>query len=312
MSTIAESWGRFAAGWQSFFHARIDARRTAIVRIGFAALMLMYLAVLFPDLDTWFGPHGLYPAEIDEQRKLPQQWSLLRWINPEDRDASFWLRSFFWANIACVLMLLVGFATRLNAVAVFVLLVSWQNRNQVITEGEDVVFRLVGFYLIWMESGQAWSLDRLLWHRNRDCCPLVPAWGLRLLQLQMMVIFMAAGLFKLGGMAWLNGTALSYVGRLDDTFGRFPVPHFLFEIPLIARLMTWTVLAAELLLPGLLWFKDTRRWALGAIVLFHLANEYAMFLFLFHWIMLVGWSTFLTSDDLQAISNLFRRRTNGP
>ena len=66
--------------------------------------------------------------------------------------------------------------------------------------------------------------------------------------------------------------------------------------------MTWSVIAVELIAPWFLWFRETRRWALLVIVLFHLSNEYSMFLFLFHWIMLVGWSTFLTSEDISFFS----------
>lgn len=303
-----QCWRCFAAGWNKFLHAPIDARRFALVRIGFALLLLIYMAVLFPDLENWYGPAGLYPAAIDAEAALPQQWSILRWSPNDPVQASIWLHRVFWLHIFCTLMLLVGIATRVNALLVFVLLVSWQNRNPLILDGEDSVFRLVGFYLMLMPSGRAWSVDRWLFvPGSADACPLAPAWSLRLLQLQMVVIFVAAAGFKLGGSAWLDGTALSYVVRLDDTFGRFQIPGLLFEIPLLVRLMTWTVVAVELLAPLFLWFRETRRWALLLIVLFHLSNEYAMCLFLFHWIMLVGWSTFLTGVDLQSLSRFLVR-----
>ncbi len=299
--SLIVTWRNAAAGWQRFFHARIDARRLAIVRIGFAALLLVNLAVLYPDLETWYGAAGLYPPAVAAQQALPQQWSVLRWLPAEHDAARDWLYGLFWLHLACTTMLLLGLFTRVNAIIAFVLLVSWQNRNPLILDGEDAVFRLLGFYLLFMPGGRAWSLDNVLFRRSADVCPLAPAWPLRLLQLQMVVIFISAALFKLGGSAWLDGTALSYVGRLDDTFGRFPVPHLLFQTPLLARLMTWSVIAVELFAPLLLWFKETRRWALLVIVCFHLANEYAMLLFLFHWIMLVGWTTFLTSEDLGAL-----------
>jgi uncharacterized membrane protein YphA (DoxX/SURF4 family) len=302
--TPTHPWHGFSAGWNRFFHAPIDARRLALVRISYALLMLVYLAILYPDLDTWFGPAGLVPADIYEQARQPQQWSVLRWLPNDSRAASDWLQFVFWLHIASAVMLALGLLTRLNAILVFVLLVSWQNRNPLIWDGEDPVFRLVGFYLLLMPSGRAWSLDRLLFRRTSNCCPLAPAWPLRLLQIHMSIIFIAAGLSKLGGDDWVDGIALSYIARLDDTFGRFPVPHFLFETPLLVRLMTWTVIALELVAPLLLWFRETRRWALLVIVLFHLANDYAMFLFLFHWIMLVGWSTFLTSADLQLLERM--------
>lgn len=308
-----QCWHSFAAGWNKFLHAPIDARRFALVRIGFALLILIYMAVLYPDLENWYGPAGLYSAEVDAEAALPQQWSVLRWLPTDAEQAGVWLHRLFWLHIACTLMLLVGFCSRVNALLVFVLLVSWQNRNPLILDGEDGVFRLVGFYLMLMPSGRAWSVDRWLFHRSADVCPMAPAWSLRLLQLQMVVIFVAAAGFKLGGSAWLDGTALSYVVRLDDTFGRFRIPSLLFEIPLLVRLMTWTVVAVELIAPLFLWFRETRRWALLLIMLFHLSNEYAMCLFLFHWIMLVGWSTFLTGGDLFALTRLIppRRRHSG-
>jgi uncharacterized membrane protein YphA (DoxX/SURF4 family) len=313
--SIANSWRVAAVVWQRFFHAPIDARRLALVRIGFAVVMLVNFSVLYPDLETWYGEQGLYPSEAAESHALPQQWTLLRWISPTNPAAESWLHGLFWLTIASAAMLLVGFLSQLNALVLFVMLVSWQNRNPVILDGEDTVMRLVGFYLLLMRSGRAWSVDswlaRTILRRPTDVCPLAPAWPLRLLQLQMVVIFIAAALYKLGGLSWIDGTALSYVCRLNDTFGRFPVPDFVFETPLLVRLMTWSVIAVELIAPLFLWFKETRRSALLLIVLFHLANEYTMSLFLFHWIMLVGWTSFLTSYDLP-FSLLSSRRDKSP
>jgi uncharacterized membrane protein YphA (DoxX/SURF4 family) len=306
-SVSARPWSSFVAAWNRFFHGRIDARRMAIVRISYGLLVLVWLAILYPDLDTWFGPAGLVPADVYEQGRQPQEWSVLRWLPGDASAAAGWLQFIFWLHIASAVMLVLGLFTRVNAMLVFVLLVSWQNRNPLIWDGEDPLFRLLGFYLLLMPSGRAWSLDKRLFGGNSECCPLSPAWSLRLLQLQMTVVFIAAGLSKLGGDAWVDGVALSYVGQLDDLFGRFPVPHFLFETPLLVRLMTWAVIAVELIAPLFLWFRETRRWALLIIVLFHLSNEYAMFLFLFHWIMLVGWSTFLTSGDISLLTGVFSR-----
>lgn len=299
--SIGSFWRGLAAGWQRFFHARIDARRMALLRIGFALVMLVNFAILYPDLDTWYGEQGLYPSEAAAARALPQQWTVLRFISPASPAAEAWLHRLFWLTLASTALLLVGFCSRINALFVFMMLVSFQNRNQLILDSEDSVMRLVGFYLLLMSSGRAWSVDSFLARRfgwqSAEACLLAPAWPLRLLQLQLAVIFVSAALFKLGGRAWIEGTALSYVCRLDDTFGRFPVPDFVFETPLLVRIMSWSVPVVELCAPLLLWFKETRRAALVVIVLFHLANEYTMALFLFHWIMLVGWSSFLTSND---------------
>jgi hypothetical protein len=97
---------------------------------------------------------------------------------------------------------------------------------------------------------------------------------------------------------------LYYVARLDDYFDRLPTPTWLFDTPWAVALMTWSVIVVELLGPILLWFKETRRVSLAAIVLFHLANEWTMHLFLFHWVMLCGWMAFLSPEDFAWIGRL--------
>jgi hypothetical protein len=210
-------------------------------------------------------------------------------------------------------LLLVGLLSRVNAACVLVWLLSFHNRNVQILDGEDFVFRLIAIFLVLMPCGAAWSIDawivfglRRWWTGAAPTTSyLRPAWGLRLLQIQMAVIFFSAGLYKLGTEAWFDGTAIYYVARLDDYFGKFPVPTWLFDTPWTVWLMTWGVVLGELLVPVFVWFRETRRLALLVAVLFHLSNEWTMHLFLFHWIMLVGWISFLQPGDFAWL----RRRT---
>jgi hypothetical protein len=124
------------------------------------------------------------------------------------------------------------------------------------------------------------------------------------LQIEMAAMLFSAGLLKLAGSEWLDGTALYYVSRLDDFFGRFPTPAWAFDSPWLVAWMTWSVLLGELLVPWLIWFRETRRLCLAVVVMFHIANEWTMHLFLFHWIMLCGWMAFLTADDVRAVGRL--------
>jgi hypothetical protein len=125
----------------------------------------------------------------------------------------------------------------------------------------------------------------------------------------MCVIFLSAACCKLQSPAWRDGTAIYYVARLDDYFGRFPTPDLLWQTPWIVALITWGTIAIELLVPLAIWWRPARLWALLAALLFHLANEYTMHLFLFHWIMLAGWASFLTGDDLALVRRLLGGRS---
>src|SRR6185436_18943267 len=217
--------------------------------------------------------------------------------------------------------LLVGFASRFSAVSVFVWLVSFQNRNQMILDGEDDILRLISFFLIFMPLAEVWSVDA--WLRGpeeklgSDTKPkhayqsASSPWAVRMLQYVMVSMMLATGLWKLAGEPWRDGTALYYVARIDDLFGRFPVPHYLFDTPWTVRAMTWSVLYVELVIPFLIWIPKARRFSLLVLLAFHLSNEWTMHLFLFHWILLCGWMSFLKREDLEAVGNTWRRMTIG-
>jgi uncharacterized membrane protein YphA (DoxX/SURF4 family) len=299
--------GRLAAAGSGFFHAPRDLRICALVRIGYALCVLIWLAVLFPDLQLWFGENGVLPLAGARQVMTSYSWSLLQWT-PADNA---FLYGAYATAILQTLLLLAGFWSRFNAACVFIWIVSFADRNTLILDAEDAVFRLVGFFLILMPCGARWSIDAALTARRDPHSALRthgPAWGLRLLQIQMCLIFLSAALCKLEAPEWRDGSAMYYVARLDDYFGRFPTPDLLWQTPSIVRLITWSAVAAELLIPLLIWWPPARRWALLAALLFHLANEYTMHLFLFHWIMLVGWASFLTGDDLDWLGRVITGR----
>ena len=293
--------------WHAFFHAPSDARVCALVRITFAVLVLVNLAVLYPDLDHWFTAGGVLPAEASRETASPYHWSLL-WLLPDTPAA---VHTCFWIAITSTVLLGLGLFPRLNALALFLWLISFQVRNTQITDGEDDVFKMIAFCLIWMPSGHCWSLDALIrrWRQLEheplptaiDHFAATPAWGLRLLQIEIAFVLFSAGTIKLEGEPWLHGTALYYVARLDDYFGRLPIPDWPFDTPGVIALLTWSVLAVELSVPILIWFRETRRACLLALLLFHLGNEWTMNLFLFHWIMLCGWLAFVTADDLNLL-----------
>lgn len=294
-----------AEGWNAFFHDPIDARVCAAVRIIFGALMLIHLAVLYPDLDLWFSEAGVLPREFSKGAVSPFTWSIFDRF-PADPSV---VQIGFWLSVLHAAALLIGLLPRLNALLLFVWLVSFQTRNSLITDGEDTLMRLLCFCLIWIPSGYCWSANRWLidrwqsWLGARSANATargrfaISSWGLRLMQIEMAAMLFSCGLVKLGGTAWIHGTALYYVSRLDDHFGRLPVPAWVFDTPWVVALITWLVLAVEVFVPVFIWFRETRLPCLLIVLAFHLANEWTMNLFLFHWLMICGWLSFLTPGD---------------
>ncbi|MEX2176219.1 MAG: HTTM domain-containing protein [Pirellulaceae bacterium] len=307
--SLVAAWQALARGWNRFFHAPQDTRVCAAVRIAQAAVLLVNLAFLYPDLNLWYTDGGVLPSAASREMGDPFGWSLL-WHLPATRGV---VHACFWVLVGHTVLLLLGFCSRINAMAVLVWLISFQNRNEQILDGEDFVMRVILVFLILMPGGWCWSVDAWLrrWRSpiaSASDSPWQPAWGLRLLQIQMATIYFSAGLWKAAGASWIDGTALYYVARLDDYFGKFPTPAFLFDTPWLVALITWSVVLGELLVPLFIWFRETRRLCLVAAILFHLANEYTMHLFLFHWAMLAGWLAFVRAEDFAWLAG--RPRSN--
>jgi hypothetical protein len=134
------------------------------------------------------------------------------------------------------------------------------------------------------------------------------AWALRLVQFQITVIYLSTAWEKWQGQTWRDGSALYYVSLMDDLFGKFWLPSFLYESQSILVICTWCVVLLEAALPLFLWLPWTRRGALLVAICFHLAIEYSMNLFLFEWLMILGLISFSRTSDWVWLAQLVPTR----
>lgn len=284
-----------ANAWDAFFFAPAELRVCALLRIGLALATLINLAVWHPDLERWFTDSGVLAASELYLVQPLERWTPLAWSN-----GTTLVQVVFWVAVLQSTLLLVGASSRFNAICIVLWLMAFQHRNPIILDMQDTLLRLLAWYVALMPCGRVWSLDAYLRKKSLAAEP-TPAWGLRLLQIQMSLVFLTAAWFKLQGEPWRSGVALYFVGQLDDYFGRTPALDWMFVDPLLVRLMTWSVLAIEVGVPLGVWFKQTRRCALLVAIVFHIGNELTMHLFLFHSLMVLGWCSFLTREDFDLV-----------
>ncbi len=191
------------------------------------------------------------------------EWAryLRSWQNDEQLIViamGVWLGSAF--------LLLIGCGTRFSAIATWVMSMSFANANHYLDNAGDTVRLILLFYLMLCPCGAVWSVDALV-ARRRGPIYIYP-WPIRLIFVQMIFMYFMNGLYKLFSDDWPDGVSIYYVLG-DATFTRFsqvalPLPFVLTQI------MTWTVLAWELLFPFMMVFKWTRRLTLAFGVMFHL------------------------------------------
>jgi len=278
------------ATWRRFWFAPQSTSTVAVWRVAFGLVVLAWAIALAPDLFAFFSAHGLLS---EQPAGLP--WGLLRWL-PSDAA----LITAYAVLLLASVCLTAGYHSRLASLLVFVGVLSFQERNPFVFNSGDLVIRDIAFYILLAPTGAALSLDR--WRTARDRfweCPARAPWALRLMQIQLSVIYLAAAWWKVRGEVWRNGTAVSYALRLTDML-RFPVPSLLTDNMLAASLLTYGTMALELTLGILIWNRRLRPAVLVAGVLFHLAIDYAFLVGFFSFAMLVCYTVFISPEWLDA------------
>lgn len=292
MMGLQSTWRLLRNSIDRFLFETPDPHIVPWLRIGFATLVLIHTAVLWPDAERWFTDAGVLQASTAQSIAGSYGWSVLSWLPSNTITIKTCLAAM---GLSAVLMLL-GVFSRFQSAAIFVWLVSFQNRNPFLNDGEDTVMRLFAFFLIWMPLDRGWSLMRRGSATGAESSAPSRPWGLRLMQFEMAALYASTAICKWGGDTWHQGTATWYVARMGDNFGRW-IPESWFDWPLFYMSTTWGALAIEALLPIALWFRRSRKWAILAGVSLHLGIELSMNLFLFQWLMILGLLSFVVPGE---------------
>jgi hypothetical protein len=196
----------------------------------------------------------------------------------------------------------IGLATRPATFLAWLLTVTFHVRLTWVLNGGDALFRAGLFYLMLAPSGATWSVDRWFWPRTAS--PKIAAWPVRLMQIQLALLYFATGVAKLPA-DWISGQAVYWV--LNDValtrwaYASFPVPM------LVCRLIAWSTLVFELGFPLLILFRRVRPWLLAFGVAFHLGIWLSTEVGWFSPITLCWYALFLEPETADRLSNLLLR-----
>jgi hypothetical protein len=301
--------------WDRFFFTPADPTTLGLIRILLGSLLLWDIAVLGIDLHDYFGSTGWIGPEAVRQyfaEQAPHAWSL--WFHVPDR----WLVP-TWVCCLCVVFLFtIGFATRITAALAWAIAVSTVRRAPVALFGFDYMIATWTFYLaVFGAGGQALSVDRLLGPMRRRArassmgmrdfgpAPSISAnLTLRAIQLHLAFIYGAAGLSKLMGTEWWNGTAIQMI-MLTPEFRRFDLV-WLAAYPGLLAIATHAGLFLEICYPVLIWIRKLRPLVIGAMVLLHAGNDLMLGLTEFGLTMVAVNLSFVSGERLRG---LFERAT---
>ena len=203
--------------------------------------------------------------------------------------------------------LILGVWPRIAAFFMWLVVSSYCWRNPHILHSGDNLIRIGSFLLIFARSDAAFSAGPRIRHwchrlfdknyssqyfkMNSSELAKIPAWPQRILQLQLCVLYLVAGIWKAKGIPWQNGTAVGTVLQLGE-FQRFPIPDFLMT-PFFSMVLTYSTLFIELGFPCLVWVPRLRVATLLAGLGLHLGLEWTMNIQLFQMTILSYYILFL-------------------
>lgn len=280
-------------GWHAFFHEPVPCSTLAVFRILLGLILVANSLLIVPLIDDYYSADGVWSLAAWQRCGGRQRFSLLHLLPPV--TAAFRL---LWAVhfLACVAFL-VGWQFRISSVVVFLTLVSIHHRNTYVLSSGDTLLRLFTFLAMFSDAAAALSADACLSGSAASRFPPVDPWPVRVMQLQLCIVYVRTVYWKLRGRMWWDGTAAWYPLWVD-AYVRFRPPQWMLTTWLI-RTATWGTLTAEAALGSLIWVQEFRYPVLCAGIIMHLVFDVIMNLQFFSWIMISGLLLFVCPHDMQ-------------
>lgn len=279
----------------------VSARPLAGLRIGLPLLLFAHFVWVSSDLLSLHGSRGIIPWELTNVLRdpwvpgLPTLATSLVPLGIAEPTAIALLLAGYGGSL---LWLASGFHPRLAA------FVAWGLHLSVVTSGSasfygvDQLANTFLFYLVLFPSGRAWTFasHSELPGQETGQETSIPVGSLRVMQLHLCVIYLAAGLEKAMGSQWWNGEAI-WQTVSQPVFSTFDL-SWLASYPSIPMAAGWGTLVVEIGYSFLVWPRWTRKAWCSATIAFHLGTALFMGLVFFSALMiLLTGCLFLIPED---------------
>lgn len=287
---------------------KIDLRALAAFRISLALLIISDLFLRGLYLSDHYTDFGLLPrSALVEQFLQRAEFSL--YLVGGSTLSAFVL---FGLAFIFALGLLLGIRTRLCTILSWMLLMSIQNRNPLLLQAGDILFRLLLFWGIFLPLGARLSVDSALITEKPKSDSFFSAASVGLM-VQLAIIYLMTALFKTGKEWWPDGTATYYALMLDQ----FVTPLGILIRPFgsLLKYLTFGVLGLEyaafflLLLPLGSW--KIRFFSVCSLMAMHLGFGSFMYLGLFHFIVISGLLIFIPPPIWYKMERVLVRTPSG-
>ncbi len=273
-----------------------DLRSLALYRVALGLLIIVDLAVRWPTLSEMYTSDGFFDQSLSfnyYRNELGPQWYQYVWSLYWLSDSWIFVNALFVISAIAAVLMIIGKWTPIATILSWMLLVSLQTRNPLITTSGDFLFKMMLFWSIFLPLGARWSLDARKKKPTETAITSVATIGYIV---QLFASYFFSGIAKWNEI-WFQGDAMSYVLRLDiyiTEFGRA-----LLDYPGLLSLISWATLAAEVFWVWTLFSPWKNGWFriinMALFWAFHISIGLSMTIGLFPWICMIAWLPLLPS-----------------
>ena len=263
--------------------ARIGA---ALLRISLGMAMLYEYAINYSQRHDLWGPDRV-AREYPVLEFSPYTWSA----------SAVYFDIVLHVGILVAFLFVMGIGGRATTCVMWAMTWFLQDLNNLIGDGGDNIARIVLLYMIFADvSGRrerSVSLVSGLLHNAAILAVVI----------QVSMLYLSTGMYKIMGEYWQNGVALYYILRVNS-YSWTGLGELLYANEYIVVLLTYATVLFEIAFPFALFNRWTRRSILAAGVLFHLGIAVSMGLVAFSWMMLSLYFVFVSDREYERVKSL--------
>lgn len=220
----------------------IDLRTLALFRVLLATMVIVDLVMRARDLTAHYSDRGILPRPA----LLGAFGEWFPSLHLASGSASVQAALFVVAGIVAF-ALLVGYRTRLATILSWAFLLSLQARNPLVSQGADMLLRVLFFWAMFLPLGARFSVDAALDEDTQRAPNDYFSIATVALLVQVMSVYLFTALLKTSSVWIPNGTAVYFALQIDYLVT--PIGAWLRQFPLVMQWLTYFVWGLEIAAP---------------------------------------------------------------
>jgi len=271
----------------SFFSKPFTPDFIVFFRVAIGIIILIHFLSFWKDFDLLYTPNSIIPLELHTIYGTYDILTVENILSFLDTylSGSQSILFFKCSYIFLCMMVITGTFSRLSAITLIILQVSFIKSGSLFFYGADFFTSMSLFYIVIFPSSSFYSIQRKFFPKlsaNRQSLTLCK----RLIQIHLCLAYFFSGLDKILGFNWWNGESVWKAVHLPNLNSFIEIGNHI-QNPIFYMILGWGVIIIELFYPIFININKTRKLWLILTISMHLGIVLSFNLFFFSSIMIV-------------------------